>query len=83
MEKEGRSPADDMGPEDRCARVLSLEKYRDRFTEKRQAGVTTPVGDSARVLTPVMPEIDLDTGRVVMSAEGDTSFIDRENDWYL
>ena len=74
MEVEARSPvtADDKGPEDPCAQVLSLEEYWGWFTEKRQVGIATLVQDSARVLTPVVPAIDLDTGRAVMSAQGDT-----------
>ena len=70
MEVEGRSPVttEDKGPEDRCARALSLEEYWARFTEKGQVGVATLVGDSARVLTPVIPATDPDTRRVVMSA---------------
>ena len=73
MEVDGRSPVtmEDKGPQDRCARALSLEEYRARFTEKKQIGVATLVGDSPRILTPVIPAIDPDTRRVVMSAEGD------------
>ena len=72
----GPATADDKSPEDGCARVLSLEEYWDRSGEKRwEIGVATlvTVGDSAKVITPLIPEIDLqtqgDTGWVVLSAE--------------
>ena len=65
MEVEGRSPMtmEDKGPEDRCARALSLEKYRAWFMEKRQVGVATLVGaqlgflpQSYQLLTPTHVE---------------------------